>query len=113
MSTINTECIQLDFAGKTDVGVRRTHNEDNLFLMPRAGLFAVADGMGGHASGEVASQIAVDTVQAFFRDQQDDDDITWPYKENPEFSFAGNLLVNAVRYANLRVFEKVPIITMK
>jgi len=106
MSTINTDLLSLDYAGKTDVGVRRTHNEDNLFLMPESGLFAVADGMGGHASGEVASQIAVDTVQAFFRDQQDDDDITWPYKENPKISFAGNLLVNAVRYANLRVFEK-------
>ena len=106
MSTSDSPTLQLNYAGKTDVGVRRTHNEDNLFLMPELQLFAVADGMGGHASGEVASQIAVDTVQEFFRDQDGDEDITWPYKENTDYPFQANLLVTAVRYANRRVFEK-------
>ncbi|MDC4206291.1 MAG: protein phosphatase 2C domain-containing protein [Candidatus Manganitrophus sp.] len=46
----------------TDIGSRRAHNEDALFLSDEAGLYLVADGMGGHSFGEVASAMAVETV---------------------------------------------------
>ncbi|MFK8138267.1 MAG: Stp1/IreP family PP2C-type Ser/Thr phosphatase [Bdellovibrionales bacterium] len=48
--------------GKTDKGIKRAANQDSIYLSEALGLFVVADGMGGHKGGEVASKIAVDTV---------------------------------------------------
>ena len=59
--------MRLAAIGATDVGRKRSHNEDAFLVMPESGLFCVADGLGGHASGEVASRIAVDELAAYFR----------------------------------------------
>jgi protein phosphatase len=50
-------------AALSDVGMKRTHNEDSFLLNPEIGLFVVADGMGGHAGGETASRVAVVTIE--------------------------------------------------
>ena len=50
-------------AAKTDVGRKRKGNEDSFCLAPDLGLYVVADGMGGHAAGEVASRLAVETIR--------------------------------------------------
>src|SRR5260221_8448830 len=50
-------------AAKTDVGMRREHNEDSYLVNEDIGLFVVCDGMGGHAGGETASRLAVQTIE--------------------------------------------------
>lgn len=57
---------RIEVAAQTHTGVRRTENEDCLGAFEDLGLFAVADGMGGHSSGEVASRMAIDAIRAHY-----------------------------------------------
>ena len=97
--------MRLRYAGSTHVGMKRSHNEDNFFLLAEENLYIVADGMGGHASGEVASQIAVETLANFFIDTSRDREITWPYKEDRHLTYDENRLITGVKLANRRVYE--------
>jgi protein phosphatase len=97
--------VKLIAAGVTNVGMKRAHNEDNHILVPEENLFVVADGMGGHASGEVASEIAVTSVADFFKMTTADEEQTWPYKEEKGLKYEENRLVAGIKLANRRIFE--------
>lgn len=95
---------RLSSAAKTDVGLKRTNNEDNLILVPSQGLYVLADGMGGHASGQVASTMCVSHVAKFICETAKQPGFEFPYKTAPDLSFEAKLLVNAIKFANERVF---------
>lgn len=98
--------MRIEVSGQTHVGMKRNHNEDNLLLLPEERLFVVADGMGGHSSGEVASQIAVEEMGEFFRMTGQDHEATWPYKMDKSRNYDENRLAVGIKLANSRIFQK-------
>ncbi len=97
--------MKVTYQALTDVGRKRKGNEDSLFVNAEQKLFVVADGMGGHAAGEIASSIAVDSINEFVCLTGGDEEITWPFGLDETISYDGNRLKTAVRFANKKVLE--------
>ena len=90
----------MDAFGLSHPGIVRRGNEDAYVVLPSFGLYAVADGMGGAAAGEIASRLAIDTVRAVFEDP----DLTWPCGFAPPPPTRDlPLLVAGLEHANARV----------
>ena len=92
-------------AGRTDVGLQRDHNEDSFLLMPDYSLFVVADGMGGHRAGDVASRLAIEAIAEYFR-SIGNEEVTWPLPFDGRLSEDENHLLVSVRLANRRILER-------
>lgn len=88
----------------THPGLRREGNEDASCVRADLGLYVVADGMGGHAAGEVASRLAVETIESFINDTRTADlASTWPFPYDPALDLDGNRLKAAFQLANRRL----------
>jgi serine/threonine protein phosphatase PrpC len=98
--------ITLRAGGCSDRGPVRATNEDALFKDEPLGLLIVADGMGGHAAGEVASRLAIEAVVGFIRRTSEDDEHSWPYGIDSHLSLNANRIRTAVHLANRRVFRE-------
>jgi PPM family protein phosphatase len=81
-------------------------NQDHHGWWPELGLFVVADGMGGHNAGEVASQLAVETIHGFIAESAGNPDITWPFGIELKDSIDLNRLNTAVRLANRKIYSE-------
>ena len=79
---------------------RRANNEDCYLVAETLNLYAVADGMGGYAGGEIASRLTVEQLEAFIAHNLRDAAGTWPCKEDKRLSYAENLLRAAVAHAH-------------
>jgi protein phosphatase len=86
-------------AVRTDVGRKRLGNEDSFCVAPDIGLFVVADGMGGHAAGEVASRLAVDTIREWVAKSLPGDGVAL------DVTAAADCLADGIQAANRVVFE--------
>ncbi|MGH7270405.1 MAG: Stp1/IreP family PP2C-type Ser/Thr phosphatase [Polyangiaceae bacterium] len=91
--------------GLSDVGLQREHNEDSFVVLEEYDLFVVADGMGGHRAGDVASRLATETITEFFRSTANED-VTWPFHFDTSLSDEENRLLTGIRVANRQIFER-------
>jgi PPM family protein phosphatase len=90
--------------GITDVGLQRDHNEDTFAVLQEHELFIVADGMGGHRAGDVASRLASESISDFFQ-RTAGEEVTWPFHFDSGLSESENRLLTAIRLANRQIYE--------
>lgn len=100
--------MEVSWAARTDPGLRRSQNEDRFRAAPELGLFVVADGMGGHAGGEIASELAVLEIERVTSataalGPQD----TWPVPFDRSLGRGGNILRAGFDGANQRIAREV------
>lgn len=96
---------RIRFSGVTDVGRVRAHNEDDLLIpVGELPLAVVADGMGGHASGDVASKLAVQTLHDYYQKTATSPPSTWPFRL-PQQHIEQDRMKHAIKLANTRIHE--------
>jgi len=92
--------------GISDIGCVRSQNQDRILLDDALGLYVVCDGVGGRRRGDLAAELAVQTIREFIESSTDPTEVTWPYGYNPRGSFAGNRVLTAVKLANRQVWRR-------
>jgi len=97
--------IEIESAGITDRGKKRKANEDSLFLEDSMGLYVVADGMGGHLAGEVASKMVVDTMGDYVKSCQEKAEDEEPIYCHETLSKEANRLMSSIHLSNKVVHQ--------
>jgi protein phosphatase len=97
--------ILIESAGITDRGKKRQGNEDSLFLEDSLGLYVVADGMGGHLAGEVASRLVVDTIGDYIKNRPESTDSEKPINGDENLSLEANRLLSGIHLSNKVIHE--------
>ena len=98
--------LRIKACGLSDVGLTRAHNEDYFEIDPQHRLYVVADGMGGHSHGEVAAQLAVNSIREFIA-RSADRDTTWPFGMEDGLARHSNLLKMSLRIAHDHVLRAI------
>jgi protein phosphatase len=91
--------------GKSDVGLKRKLNEDSYLVAPDLGLYVIADGMGGHKAGEVASRMAVETLADYWRKVRDNKPPSFLETIGGDYTEAAKHLINAISLTNIIIHE--------
>ena len=107
-TTPGVKPMHASWAVRTDPGLHRSQNEDSYCARSELGLFVVADGMGGHAGGEVASRLAVDAIESVVQTTQTlGPQDTWPIPFDPQIGRDGNRLRAGFDLANRQIADRV------
>ncbi|MGA2114239.1 MAG: protein phosphatase 2C domain-containing protein [Bryobacteraceae bacterium] len=92
--------------GVSDIGCVRSENQDRILFDDALGLYVVCDGVGGRRRGDLAAEIAIQTIREFVESSTDPMEVTWPYGYNQRVSFASNRIFTAVKLANRQVWRR-------
>jgi protein phosphatase len=91
--------------GKSHIGLKRKLNEDSYFISPELGLYVIADGMGGHKAGEVASRMVVDTMADYWQKVKNHKSPSFLYSIDQDISKGARHLINSIFFANTIIHE--------
>jgi PPM family protein phosphatase len=105
--SLEGDVVEIVSGGVSDVGRVRTNNEDSYRILESMNLFILSDGMGGEAHGEVASAMAVETVEKYCNnpDAKEDPSVTLHGAVNDTWSPPSKILQNAVFQANFNIYQ--------
>ena len=97
--------VTIESAGISDIGRRREQNEDSLFFDDGLGLYVVADGMGGHNAGEVASNLVAETIRDYIKQNQSDAQVEEQVNVDANLSKEARQLLAGIHLSNRIVHE--------